>query len=228
MGFFSWKASDTNRSISNKYSIRGTFPVYVLVPKEFQEEYGKYIEEKEYEGYGVFGNEDMYSLVAKWNVPEQCKKEGKLLENDDLRSIGIDIACYDEQNAKLKYPIKIVENKNLRYEDVLPSKNALDQGFFYAVNEEEVINEYSIEDIRREITGNLQDAVKNTILNIIECAYPKVLESNEFTTENLENISSIISDSEEVNNYIDNLIYAEIDKYIKDNNIEEEEDEENI
>lgn len=39
------------------------------------------------------------------------------------RSIGIDIACYDEQNAALKYPIKIVEDGTLPYEKAKPSKS---------------------------------------------------------------------------------------------------------
>lgn len=224
MGFFSWKTSDTNRSISNIASIRGTFPVYVLIPKEFQKEYGTYIEEKNYEGYGVFGNEDMYSLVAKWNVPEQCKKDGKLLDNDDLRMIGIEIACYDEKNAKLKYPIKIVEDKNLKYEEVAPSKNAPDQGFFYAVSEEKVINEETIDDIKDEISGNLQEAVKDIVLNILENVYPRILESNQFTTEHLENISSSISNSNEINDHIDKLICDEI-KYFEEENLIEDEEE---
>ena len=200
MGFFSWKTSDTNRSISNIASIRGTFPVYVLIPKEFQKEYGTYIEEKNYEGYGVFGNEDMYSLVAKWNVPEQCK------------------------NAKLKYPIKIVEDKNLKYEEVAPSKNAPDQGFFYAVSEEKVINEETIDDIKDEISGNLQEAVKDIVLNILENVYPRILESNQFTTEHLENISSSISNSNEINDHIDKLICDEI-KYFEEENLIEDEEE---
>lgn len=225
MGFFSWKTSDTNKSISNIHSIRGALPVYVLVPKEFQKEYGRYIEEKSYDGYGVFGNEDIYSLIAKWNVPEECKKDGKLLDNEELRMIGINIACYDEENAKLKYPIKIVENKDLKYEEVAPSKNDPEQGFFYSLTEEKVINEANIEDVREEIIGNLQDAIKQTILNIIESAYPKLLESNEFTTENLENISYRISDSDELNNYIDSFIYEEINQFKKENGIEDEEEE---
>lgn len=62
MGFFSWKTSDTNRSISNIYSSKGSFPVYVLIPQEFG---GGYIEERNYEGYGEFGGVDVYALVNK-------------------------------------------------------------------------------------------------------------------------------------------------------------------
>ena len=34
-----------------------------------------------------------------------------------LREIGIDIACYDEQQERLLYPIKITHDKTLKYED---------------------------------------------------------------------------------------------------------------
>lgn len=225
MGFFSWKTSDTNKSISNIYSNRGAFPVYVLIPKEFQSEYGKYIEEKCYDGYGVFGNEDIYSLVAKWNVPERCYKDGKLLDNEELRSIGIEIACYDKDNANLKYPIKIVENKDLEYEKVKPSKNAIDQGFFYATLDTRIVNEANMNDIVYELSDcNLQNSIKNSILNIIENLHPEILKSNEFTMDDLENISYRISENENINNIIDELINDELEQFKKVNEIEDNEE----
>lgn len=39
------------------------------------------------------------------------------------RSIGINIACYDEENTALKYPIKICKDKPVRY-DFLPVSNS--------------------------------------------------------------------------------------------------------
>lgn len=116
MGFFSWVTSDTNRSVSNVYSDRGTFPVYLLQPQ------GKPIFEEEYEGYGEFGGYDIFELVAKWN------DEG-LYDKDD-REVGIEIAHNDELNFALKYPIKIVEHP-MPYELASPSKTCPDQGFFY-------------------------------------------------------------------------------------------------
>ncbi len=47
---------------------------------------------------------------------------------DYLREIGIDIACYDEDNAKLKYPIKITYDSNAVYEDCTYSLSDPDQG----------------------------------------------------------------------------------------------------
>ena len=128
MGFFSWKTSDTNRSISNVHSSRGAFKVYVLIPNEFG---GGYIEEDSYDGYGRFGGEDIYALVARWNCPEKCNGDD---EHDRL--IGIDIACYDRDNASLKYPIKITEYPT-KYEYASPSNSCEDQGYFYWDEEDE-------------------------------------------------------------------------------------------
>lgn len=129
MGFFSWMTCDTDKSISNRYSDRGTFPVYVLIPKEFG---GGHIEECDYDGYGEFGGRDVYALVANWNMPELC------CGNDEIdRHVGIDLACYDEDNASLKYPIKIAESSDAVYEDEAPSPSCEHQGYFYPREEDE-------------------------------------------------------------------------------------------
>ena len=126
MGFFSWMTSDTNESIANVYSVKDVFTVYVLCPN------GDVIKEECYNGYGKFGGRDIYSLVAQWNVPEKCKDEnGNWLPDDETRTVGINIACYEEQNACLRYPIKIVRNKALKYDNVSPCKPCPWQGYFY-------------------------------------------------------------------------------------------------
>lgn len=56
---------------------------------------------------------------------EMKKKYGQ----DYKRLIGIDIACYDEQNEKLKYPIKIAEYKFSEYENSKPSPRDPNQGW---------------------------------------------------------------------------------------------------
>lgn len=123
MGYFSFITSDTHESVSNCDSTRGALPVYLLQPD------GEPIFEELYEGYGVFGGNDVYALVARWNVPEQCNGD-----DDHDRHIGIDIACYDEDNAKLKYPIKIVRNP-APYDEVEASKSCPNQGYFYEEDE---------------------------------------------------------------------------------------------
>ena len=160
MGCFSFITADTNRSISIQYSPSGTFPVAVLIPKEFG---GGQIIERYYEGYGDFGGYDVYDLITEWNreylTPDNLEKpvredyaedeqgqecyenamyrynrycelisdykngmsEKKLVKkygDEWKRTIGIMVACHDEQMAVLKYPLRIVEELTLSYEDV--------------------------------------------------------------------------------------------------------------
>lgn len=122
MGMFSWRTSDTNESISNCFSQRETFDVYVLIPKAFG---GGNIIESEYEGYGEFGGEDIYELLATWNADAVKEKHKKY----DLRNRGISL--YFDEELVLKYPIKIVRNPNLTYEEAKPSRQCEFQGYFY-------------------------------------------------------------------------------------------------
>lgn len=61
MGFFSWMTSDTNKSIANHYSNRPTFTVHMIT------EDGRVFTEPNYDGYGVFGGKDFYTLAAELN-----------------------------------------------------------------------------------------------------------------------------------------------------------------
>lgn len=146
MGMFSWITSDTEESIGAVGTGHERM-VYLLIPDAFG---GGSFKEDAYEGYGVFGGHDVYEVVALWNLElEELERFGDLtLENkfgeiiaqdgseEDLRGLGISIACYDKDNARLKYPIKLVENPELRYEDVPPSKSCPSQGYFYDYDEQ--------------------------------------------------------------------------------------------
>lgn len=61
MGLFSWKTSDTDRSIPSRYSNREPFTVHMIT------EDGQVFTEDNYEGYGVFGGKDIYELIADLN-----------------------------------------------------------------------------------------------------------------------------------------------------------------
>lgn len=62
-------------------------------------------------------------VVKKW---KQAYPKRTCIE---YRSIGIEIACYDEDNAALPYPIKIAKRKTSIYEKCPPSIGDPDQGF---------------------------------------------------------------------------------------------------
>ena len=102
MGQFSWLTIDTEEQVFNDYDKE---VYYLLAP-------GKKWEEPDYEGYGVFGGKDAYQLVAELNCPEKCNGD---VDHD--RSIGIAIACYDEDHEKLEFPIRITTDPNAKYED---------------------------------------------------------------------------------------------------------------
>ena len=148
MGQFSWIYSDTNKQvIDNKRA-----DTYLLVPKPFQEKYGKAIYENCYDGYGRFGRYDVYDLIPEWNkdmISEIIRRikagnwKCSTSENDitnlqnyyegkpitcELRWLGIVMACYDEDNFALEYPIKIT-TKEMEYENVKLSESDPNQGW---------------------------------------------------------------------------------------------------
>ena len=115
MGFFSWVTQDSGKSISNKYSSRGSFPVIMIDNK------GNRWEEKDYEGYGVFGGKEYFVLLAEMNVCDPNK-----LSEDDLFAIGM---CMERRDGIL-HP-NFVENPDAwEYIPTAPDK-CEDQGFFY-------------------------------------------------------------------------------------------------
>ena len=148
MGQFSWIYSDTNKQLIDDKKA----DTYLLVPKPFQDKYGKAIYEECYEGYGRFGKYDVYDLIPEWNkdmIPEILRRqkngtwECSMNETDiqnlknyhegkpitcELRWLGIIMACYDEDNFALEYPIKIT-SEPMDYKDASPSKNDPDQGW---------------------------------------------------------------------------------------------------
>ena len=195
MGQFSWYFSDTNKQLVNNKRT----DAYLLVPPPFQSKYGKAICERCYDGYGHFGNYDIYDLVAEWNrefLSEDMLRDKPVLENygglydfekkelleqgfseEDIKvkdlvekqanfergikrynydlqklldykfklsneemlrkygkywkhELGVAIACGDEQNIKLPYPIKIT-TKEMPYDKATFSKRDPNQGWEY-------------------------------------------------------------------------------------------------
>lgn len=146
MGQFSWLDCKTKAQVLD--NVRRD--VYVLVPREFG---GGHIKETCYDGYGNFGGHDIYDLVVDWNMKylDEYRKDktfkcdwlqrfasvDSALRDMDKRDIGISIACYDEDNARIKYPIKITHDANAVYEDCEPSPSDPDQGWLMEDDEDD-------------------------------------------------------------------------------------------
>jgi len=136
MGFFSWKTMDTDKSISNDYSSRGTFRVQMMDDK------GNVWTEDNYEGYGVFGGKDYYELLAEMNGVKvdddvyDCMSPEQY--TDYMRSEGISIAFKENGSGDhtfgIKYPNLVEMAKGWTYQHWGP-ESCPDQGYFY--NEEE-------------------------------------------------------------------------------------------
>lgn len=96
MGQFSWFTQDTDRQI-------GSQPENTIKVTMFDDK-GNSWEERNYEGYGVFGGKDYYELVAEmngWN--EDNYKENDEVMAQELRDVGIHI-YFDEENKGYKFP----------------------------------------------------------------------------------------------------------------------------
>lgn len=144
MGQFSWLDCRTEEQVLD--NVRRD--VYVLVPEEFG---GGHIKETCYDGYGRFGGHDIYDLVVDWNMEDlekhrrdksfkcnwlqNCGSVEQAFEWYEKRDIGISIACYDEDNARLKFPIKITHDPDAVYEECGPSLSDPNQGWL--INEDE-------------------------------------------------------------------------------------------
>lgn len=84
----------------------------------------------------------------------------------------------------------------------------------------------NIDDYRDELNGNYYDAVKVTVLNLIEVSYENELDSNKIDISSIDKIVNRIVESDEFNNYIDSYIQDEIKKVFIEDKIIEEEDKE--
>ena len=86
MGFFSWITIE-GKSISNAFSSRGAFKVYML------DNNNKQYMERAYQGYGIFDNKDVFVLTYEMNT-------GKKVNVDLMRKSGrIDLTLLNKNLA---------------------------------------------------------------------------------------------------------------------------------
>ena len=109
MGFYSYITNDTNRSISNEFSKYPTFRVYLCSPD------GRIWEENNYEGYGEFGGQEIYELIAELNGLETRSEA---------------IALFHNKSRELILP-QLLENPSLFDKTVNKLICCPEQGYFY-------------------------------------------------------------------------------------------------
>jgi len=80
MGQFSWFTQDTVEAIRNNGSVKSKRKAFMHDNK------GNIWEEKDYDGFGVFGGKDFYQLLAEMNEVEGLNGD---VDND--RGLGIDL-----------------------------------------------------------------------------------------------------------------------------------------
>lgn len=72
---------------------------------------------------GFFNSpEDFWTLKEEFSLPDR-------IFDTEFRIYGIDLACYDEDNARLPYPIKLTVDETMIYENALFSMGDPNQGF---------------------------------------------------------------------------------------------------
>lgn len=106
--------------------------------EDLEKKLGRKATEDELEALGKKLQEERFNNALKGHERELQKCDDMLIYSDEhmtdiygvdwKRSLGIDIACYDEQNGSLPYPIKI-SHKPMKYEDATPSISDLNQGW---------------------------------------------------------------------------------------------------
>lgn len=161
MGQFSWlDCKDTRRQILDDVHE----DVYLLIPEEFggghilekcYEGYGEFGGKDVYDLVADW-NKDMIPYIlflankGKWTcsivgderIVMECFYKGEPIPdsipewNRKKRLIGIRMACYDDDNDRLMYPIKVTHDPNAVYEECEPSPSDPHQGWLYEDEEE--------------------------------------------------------------------------------------------
>lgn len=82
--------------------------------------------------YYIYGLRDQLHKAEMLMDYRDGMSDSKMIEKhgkDFKREIGIYIACYNDQNFMLPYPIKITHDANAIYENCIPSKSDPNQGW---------------------------------------------------------------------------------------------------
>lgn len=124
------------------YGDFGGYDIYDLVYEWNKEHIRQIYEEKKIEKYlQVYAYNEETEYFGKQTL-NSLKEIQDYIDSDreHKRELGICIACYDEDNASLKYPIKITHDANAIYEDCEISLSDPNQG--WRIEEDEEDDEY--------------------------------------------------------------------------------------
>lgn len=92
-----------------------------------------------YEAYAnlSLSHEEIEDAMRAKNAETQANGESVIRLFPEYRCIGIDLACWDEDNASLPYPIKITHDPYAVYERENPSLSDPNQGWSYDDDDED-------------------------------------------------------------------------------------------
>ena len=114
------------------YGHFGGYDVYELVAlwnRDCLPSKTEVLQEPQIDNYGgLYDFEKDLQMMSDFAKGLSDAKMKKKYGEDYLRVIGINIACHDEDNEALRYPIKIT-TKEMEYEDIEPSKRDPEQGW---------------------------------------------------------------------------------------------------
>lgn len=161
MGCFSWcYAEPWYRKVPMLIGV--SEDSFLLVPKPFQEQYGKAIVNHCYDGYGNFGGYDVYELVALWNQDYVSEKKLQKFFGEEPRPEEY-CGLWDYQKESLKreglsdaaISKKDKEKKAEKYHRAVRhyeyKKAYLTDFFLGKLSEKQLIKKYDNKDILREI-----------------------------------------------------------------------------
>lgn len=89
----------------------------------------------------------------------------------------------------------------------------------------QIINKDNIYEYREKLEGNFHNSIKSSILNFIENNFSYLLKSNKLTEDMLDDMTTKITDDEQLNDYLDGFIIDEIQNCINENELGDDEEE---
>ena len=115
------------------YGRMGGHDVYDLVA-DWNREWAKQNPDYVSRSCGRIGDQAWYPFytdlsLSREEVVKKWEETGNARIWFEWRIIGIEIACYDEDNAAIRYPIKIAEYEWSTYEGSAPSESDPNQGW---------------------------------------------------------------------------------------------------